>query len=106
MDKLYFINNCGCHDTTSGIARISDEDFPKFKTIIENLNKNSIYACMPRIRIYKIPDDAIVKIDNPDDYDYYYDYYYDYEYLYLDNEIYALKREFYQDEMVLVIGEE
>ncbi len=101
MGKLYFINNCGCHNTTSGIARISDKDFPKFKTIIENLNKNSTYACMPRIRVYKIPDDAIVKIDNDN-----LDYYYDYEYLYLDNEIYALKHEFYQDEMVLIIGEE
>ena len=97
MDKLYYINNCGCDDTTSGIARISDEDFFKFKTIIENLNKNSTYACMPKIRVYKIPYDAIVKIDNLEDY-------YDYEYLYLDNEIYALKREFCQDEMDLKIG--
>ena len=55
MDKnLYFIANEGCDDTTCGIARISDEDFPKFKEIIENLNKNSHYGCMPTISVYKI----------------------------------------------------
>lgn len=54
MNNLYFIDNCGCDDDTLGLARISDEDFPKFKTFIEDLNKNSHYGCMPRIDVYKI----------------------------------------------------
>ena len=52
-DNLYFIANEGCDATTCGIAIISDEDFPKFKAIIENLNKNSTYGCMPTISVYK-----------------------------------------------------
>lgn len=54
MNNLYFIENQGCDATTYGVARISDEDFPKFKTLIENLNKNSTYGCMPVISVYKI----------------------------------------------------
>ncbi len=53
-NNLYFIENSGCDATTYGVARISDTDFPKFKTIIENLNKNSYYGCMPVISVYKI----------------------------------------------------
>lgn len=52
-NNLYFIRNCGCDDETKGLAIISDEDFPKFKEVIENLNKNSSYQCMPVIRVYK-----------------------------------------------------
>ena len=51
MNKLYFIANSGCDATTHGIARIADEDFDKFKTIIENLNRNSHYGCMPTIAV-------------------------------------------------------
>ena len=52
-DNLYFIANEGCDATTYGIAVISDEDFPKFRAIIENLNENSTYGCMPTISVYK-----------------------------------------------------
>ena len=38
-EKLYYIVNSGCDAITRGLARISDEDFPKFKTFIKNLNK-------------------------------------------------------------------
>lgn len=67
MSNLYFIVNTGCDDETIGVARISDEDFPKFKDIIENLNKNSTYCCMPTIRVYKIDESEITEVVyNPD----------------------------------------
>lgn len=53
-DNLYFLANQGCDATTYGLARISDDEFPRFKTIIENLNKNSYYGCMPVISVYRI----------------------------------------------------
>lgn len=53
-DHLYFLANQGCDATTYGLARISDDEFPRFKTIIENLNKNSYYGCMPVISVYRI----------------------------------------------------
>lgn len=53
-DHLYFLANQGCDATTYGLARISDDEFPRFKTIIENLNKNSYYGCMPVISVYSI----------------------------------------------------
>jgi hypothetical protein len=67
MDPLYYIENVGCDATTYGIARISDEDFPKFKAIIENLNKNSYYGCMPKIDVYKINESDIQEITEEDD---------------------------------------
>ena len=33
-EKLYYIVNSGCDAITKGLARISDEDFSKFKTIM------------------------------------------------------------------------
>ena len=36
-EKLYYVKNVGCDATTYGLVRISDEDFPKFKSFIENL---------------------------------------------------------------------
>jgi hypothetical protein len=65
-NNLYFIENQGCDATTYGLAMISDEDFPKFKTLIENLNKNSYYGCMPVISVYKANmNDFKEFIDNP-----------------------------------------
>ena len=65
-DNLYFIENQGCDATTYGVIRISDEDFPKFKSFIENLNKNSYYACMPVISVYKISMDNLKEFNyNP-----------------------------------------
>ena len=40
MNKLYYVRNVGCDDTTCGLVRISEEDFTKFKSFIENLNRN------------------------------------------------------------------
>jgi len=61
MTNLYYICNIGCDAETHGLARISDEDFPKFKEIIENLNKNSTYGCMPKIEVYKIFEGLIME---------------------------------------------
>lgn len=58
-EKLYYIENEGCDDTTKGLAIITDEEFPRFKEIIENLNKNSVYGCMPEISVYKIDVDLV-----------------------------------------------
>ena len=54
MLNLYYIENMGCDDTTHGLARMSDEEFAVFKRVIENLNKNSTYGCMPTIAVYKM----------------------------------------------------
>lgn len=61
-NNLYFIENQGCDDTTRGLAMINDDDFPKFKTFIENLNKCSSYGCMPVIFVYKISMDDLKEI--------------------------------------------
>lgn len=84
MVKLYYIQNLGCDDTTCGLIRISDEEFPKFKSFLENLNRNSTYGCMPVIYLYEIQEDDIQKWDENENCDY--------ERLYLDGEIYALKK--------------
>ena len=59
--KLYFIENAGCDDSTLGLVRLSDEEFVKFKQIVENLNKNSTYGCMPTIAVYRILDESIIR---------------------------------------------
>lgn len=59
MTNLYYIENAGCDDTTHGLARMSDEEFAVFKRVVENLNKNSTYGCMPTIAVYKISDSFI-----------------------------------------------
>lgn len=61
-ERLYFIKNVGCDDTTHGLAIISDDDFPKFRSIITNLNKNSTYVCMPKIDVYRIDPSAVREI--------------------------------------------
>jgi len=67
MNNLYFVANRGCDASTYGITTVSDEDFPKFKAFIENLNKNSYYGCMPTISVYKIDwSDLKEAIINPD----------------------------------------
>lgn len=81
MDNLYYVRNCGCDDETTGLVRISDKDFPKFKTFIENLNKNSTYGCMPTIFVYKIVDEALIREATDEDADY--------KCLYLDDKVYV-----------------
>ena len=66
MTNLYYIENMGCDDTTHGLARMSDEEFAVFKRVVENLNKNSTYGCMPTIAVYKINDSFIRPATNDD----------------------------------------
>lgn len=83
MDDLYYIVNRGCDDETKGLAIISDEEFPRFKQIIEDLNKNSQYGCMPTISIYKI-DGSLIRPANDTDSAY--------DILYLNNAKYVLAK--------------
>lgn len=66
MPELYYIENIGCDDTTSGLAIIPDKILPLFKSIIDNLNKNSQYGCMPTIEIYKI-NESFVRLATEND---------------------------------------
>ena len=61
-NNLYFIENAGCDAVTCGLVSISDEDFEKFESFINNLNKNSYYDCMPVISVYKISIDDLKEI--------------------------------------------
>lgn len=66
-DNLYFIENQGCDATTYGLVAVNDDEFPRFKSFIENLNKNSYYGCMPVISVYKISMDDLREFNyNPD----------------------------------------
>ena len=69
MGDLYYIENIGCDDTTHGLARMTDDEFALFKNVVENLNKNSTYGCMPVINVYKIPESFIRPACNNDDTD-------------------------------------
>lgn len=68
MNDLYFIRNVGCDDETRGLARLTDEQLAFLKNVIENLNKNSIYSCMPTIHVYRIGYDMIETIPDETDY--------------------------------------
>ena len=82
MLNLYYIENIGCDDTTHGLARMTDEEFTVFKRIVENLNKNSTYGCMPTIDVYRIDEDFIREFTDEDRKD---------DALYLDDKRYVLK---------------
>lgn len=93
---LYYIENCGCDDTTQGLIRLTDEEFKKFETFIKNLNKNSTYGCMPAIQVYKIDENQIIECTYKDD------SYYDNngnsigrgELMYLDDKVYIIDKGF------------
>lgn len=107
-DNLYFIANSGCDATTYGLARISDIDFPKFKEIIENLNKNSYYGCMPVISVYKIDMSDLKEIKYRADASVWDDDYVDKDNVfYLDGKTYTFAKEYfsYYSESECVIGE-
>ena len=88
--SLYFIENQGCDATTYGIASISKEDFPKFKSFIENLNKNSYYGCMPVISVYKISMSNLKEISYNSDAECWDEDYHDRTYVfYFDNKAYT-----------------
>lgn len=66
MANLYYIRNVGCDDTTCGLARMTDDELNFFKRVIENLNKNSTYGCMPTIAVYKIDEDMLIEPNEGD----------------------------------------
>ena len=82
MLNLYYIENVGCDDTTHGLARMTDEEFAVFKRVVENLNKNSTYGCMPTIAVYRINDSFIEPATDDDSKD---------DILYMDDGKYALR---------------
>lgn len=85
MEKLYYVRNVGCDDETCGLVRISNDEFPRFKKFIENLNKNSTYGCMPEIFVYELSESDICPAnDNTPDYNR----------LYLDDSVYTLSDSF------------
>lgn len=87
MTNLYYIENVGCDDTTQGLARMTDEEFEVFKRVVENLNKNSTYGCMPTISVYKIDDSFIEPVTDNDSND---------KILYMDDGKYVLKEYLYE----------
>ena len=104
--NLYFIENQGCDATTYGLAKVSDENFPKFKSFIENLNKNSYYGCMPVISVYKVDEDILTEIDyNPNAEFWDADYVEKDDVFYLDGKTYAFKDKYfsYYSELECVI---
>ena len=95
-DNLYFIENQGCDDTTCGVVMVSDEDFPKFQSFIENLNKNSSYPCMPVISVYKIDRSDLKEINyNPEAEVWDIDYIDKDEVFYLDGKTYTFAVQFF-----------
>ena len=92
MDKqLYLIENSGCDATTFGIHELSAQELDTFKQLVEDLNKNSYYGCMPTISIYEISWDELkevttVALDYFDE-----NYIYDEDKLYYKNKIFTWK---------------
>ena len=82
MTNLYYIENRSC-DETKGLAIIPDEFWDIFQTMIEDLNKNSTYGCMPKIAVYKI-DENMIKEATKDDIEY--------DIMYLNGNKYVLNR--------------
>lgn len=72
LEYFYYIENCGCDDTTYGLIKcsrlISDSIFlfNLFLKEIDQLNKNSSYSCQPVILIYKIPDSFVREATSSD----------------------------------------
>ena len=95
-NNLYFVVNQGCDATTHGLVMVDDIDFPKFKSFIENLNKNSYYGCMPVISVYKIGMDNLKEINynpNADCWDD--DYVSEDEVFYFDDKTYTFAEEYF-----------
>lgn len=69
MLNLYYIENVGCDDTTHGLSYMTDDQFSMFKIVVENLNKNSTYGCMPKIFVYRI-NDSFIRASTENDPDY------------------------------------
>lgn len=86
MEELYYIRNLGCDDETCGLAIIPKEFFNTFKEIIENLNENSQYGCMPTIDVFKIDKNVLREATDDDE---------PYNILHLGEKKYVLKNPIY-----------
>lgn len=86
MEELYYIKNVGCDDETCGLAIITKEFFNTFKEIIENLNENSQYGCMPTIDVFKIDKNVLREATDDDE---------PYNILHLGEKKYVLKNPIY-----------
>ena len=89
MEELYYIRNVGCDDETRGLAIIPKEFFNTFKEIIENLNENSQYGCMPTIEVFKIDKSVLREVEEHDK---------PYNILHLGEKKYVLKEQIYDYE--------
>ena len=59
------IRNVGCDDETLGLAYFEDaDDLDFFIEIIESLNQNSKYSCMPTIKLYSLQEEEIIEVAN------------------------------------------
>lgn len=86
MEELYYIRNLGCDDETRGLAIIPKEFFNSFKEIIENLNENSQYGCMPIMHVFKIDKNVLREATDDDE---------PYDILHLGEKKYVLKNPIY-----------
>lgn len=107
---LYFVVNSSSEGTTYGLVRLTDDEFRKFKTFIENLNQNSYYKGMPTISVYRIDDAGILKeFDyNPNEWPWSKDYVDPESVFYLDGKTYTFVDSYfvteYYSELECVIG--
>lgn len=67
---MYFIQNVGCDDATSGLLYLSEDEFKFLITIFYHLNKNSDYRCMPRIYMAKVREDMFVPLLTSEQFDF------------------------------------
>ena len=76
---MYFIQNVGCDDKTSGVLHLLEDELQFLISIFYNLNKNSSYSCMPKIYMAKVREDMFVplltseEIDAVDEWNVFYD---------------------------------
>lgn len=95
-NDLYFVVNQGCDASTYGLVRIAEEEFPRFKSFIENLNKNSTYGCMPVIYVYKISMDSLREVNyNPTAAPWEADYIDKEDIFYLDDKTYTFAEQYF-----------
>lgn len=66
---MYFIQNVGCDDETSGVLHLSEDELKFLLAVFYNLNKNSEYSCMPKIYIAEVREDMFIPLLTPKEID-------------------------------------
>ena len=66
--RYVLIENIGCDDSTFGIAKFSDDGLLEFVKAVRELNRNSTYHCMPKIRLYELKADDLICVGSIQDY--------------------------------------